>query len=844
MLCAVYIHPANNGAPRSVTLGVAPKGTVGAGMQKHKRAVLLGGSALALLIGAGAANAQTTGAAGGASATATPTAGVAEVIVTANRREAVNTLQSPLAVDAYSGKSLQQLDITSEGDLSKLDPSLNIQTYGPAEERIIIRGVSSVVGATTGVYFDETPLEGGFNSDIPGDNTPMLGLRDIDHVEVLKGPQGTLFGAGSMDGTLRIVTNQPNLNSYSGWVEADVGGVTHGDSLFEGEGGVNIPIVQDKLAVRINVWGEDGGGYINQIIDGNTLKHVNDTQLWGVRGEILWKPTDNFSLLATANYQNTQIDGAQLSTPFIGGLNAPFSPYMGPNPQWTNLQPSQDPYYQDFQLYSLTGKYDLGFGQIIANSSYGYKDEFLGNDTSPQDCSFDICEGTGAFQPTLYTAHPSYWYTTDDLRFASAFKGPFQIVAGVFYQHDHMSYDGSVMNVNRQTGLAPCDSWNQCVADGLVKNGPNGISPFIFDDTHPSNEIQFANNGRQTTDQVAFYTQGDWKILPTLTATVGFRYFTANVEDELITQQNIAPSVTPYGFDGGYVLGVVTKPYLSTKAGGSQNSPTYNASVLWEATPDVSFYVRAASGFRLGGINEEATIASQTGTTIPFFYGSDSLWDYEGGVKAYLLDRTLYLDLTGFHIDWSNEQENGIAHGTFDYILNAGKTTTNGLEFDATWRPLPELTLSGGVTYVDARLASDLPASVVSAGTPGVTGDPMPFVPHWQATGQAEYDHPLTDRITGYLQGDFAYHGSSFSAFEPTTAAQNAAGNGDYDTAIPAYWLLDLKAGVRWDKYDVSVFVRNVANTFAWAGANPNDGGLFVYTAPPRTIGVRVSARY
>jgi outer membrane receptor protein involved in Fe transport len=128
----------------------------------------------------------------------------------------------------------------------------------------------------------------------------------------------------------------------------------------------------------------------------------------------------------------------------------------------------------------------------------------------------------------------------------------------------------------------------------------------------------------------------------------------------------------------------------------------------------------------------------------------------------------------------------------------------------------------------------------VSAGTPGVAGDPMPFVPHWQATGQAEYDHPLNDRYTGYLQGDFSYHGDSFSAFEPGT---KVSGN-DYDTAIPAYWLVDLKAGVRWDKYDVALFVRNVANTFAWAGANPNDGGLFVYSAPPRTIGVRLGAKF
>jgi outer membrane receptor protein involved in Fe transport len=814
---------------------------------QYKRAVLAGASALAILSFADLAIADTAAPPPDAAASQ-----VQEVIVEATRREAVNSLAVPLAVDAYSGKKIVQLDITNESDLAKLDPSLNIQTYGPVEERIIIRGVSSIVGSTTGVYLDETPLQGGFNADIPGDNIPTLGLRDIDHVEVLKGPQGTLFGAGSMDGTLRVVTTQPNLDSYGAWVQGEVAGVNHGDTLFDGSGGVNIPVVKDQLAMRINVWGTDGGGYIDQVISGHTLRHVNDTEQWGVRGEVLWKPNDRFSLLGTANYQNTQVNGAQYSTPYIGGLINVTSPFSGPYAPWTNQQPSQEPYYQDFQLYSLTGKYDLGVGQVILNSSYGYKDEFDANDTSPQDCSYNLCEGTGAFVPALYTAHPSYWYTTDDLRFTSSFKGPVQFVAGVYYQHDHTSYDGSVIDVNRATGLAPCDSWNQCVLDGLVKNGPNGVSPFIFNYTNQANVIQFANNERQTTDQVAFYTQWDWKITPTLTGTVGFRYFTANVEDELITQQNIAPGGTPNGFDGGYVLGHVTKPYVSTRASGKQNSPTYNFSLLWQMSPDVSFYARAASGFRLGGINQEATIASQTGFPIPPSYGSDSLWDYEGGVKAYLLDRKLYLDATIFHIDWSNEQEEGIAHGTYNYILNAGKTTTDGLEFDTTWRATSELTFSGGFTYVDAKLGTPLPESVFKAGTPGAAGNAMPFVAHWQATGQAQYEHPITDRFTGYGQLDFSYHGGSSSAFETTAQGQaqcikvdpTCVVPNDYDTVVPAYFLVDLKAGVRWDKYDASVFIRNVGNSYAWVGANPGVGGVFVYTAPPRTIGVQFSAHY
>jgi len=762
---------------------------------------------------------------------------VTDVIVTATRRNAVNAMKVPLAVDAYAGTTLQKLQITSESDLSKVDPSLNIQTYGAAGERIIIRGISSDVGATTGVYLDETPLEGGYNDDIPGDNTPTVGLWDIDHVEVLKGPQGTLFGAGSMDGTVRIVTKQPDLDTYGGWTDLSESGVQHGDALFEGAAGVNIPVVTDKFGLRAVAWGDDGGGYINQIIDGHTLHDVNDEHLYGFRVEALWKPIDNFSLLATAIYQHTGVDGQQFWTPYVGGLQSPYSAFIGPYPAYTNALPSQTPYFQNYQLYSLTGKYELGFGSIVANTAYGYKDENSITDTSAQDCIYDICEDGGGYPPATYSAHSVFWDSSTDVRFVSNFRGPLQLVTGVFYEYDHEFYQGSVANVNPATGVAPCSTWSACLTDGLIKPGlvrpGEGVSA-----------IQFANDSLETISQVAFYAQGDWKILPNLTATVGVRDFTAKINYDLTTLQNIAPSVTPYGFDCGYVLGCVTKPYLASSQSGNEGQPTYNISLLWAATPDLSLYLRAASGFRLGGLNEAATIAAQAHLSIPTNFGPDSLWDYEGGVKAYFLGRKLYVDVSAFHIDWSQEQETGIAYGIYTYTLNVGRTSVNGIEVNSNWRPTAELTLSGGFTYVDATLAGDLPAAVASAGTPGSKGDQMPFVPHWIGNVQAEYDHALTDRFTGYLLGDVSYHGSSNSAFEPSTPAEIAADTNDYDTRLPAYVLVDLKAGLRWDRYDVSIFAHNVNNAVAWVAANPTDGGVGVYSARPRTIGARLTAKF
>ena len=817
-----------------------------------RAALLLGGSAAALLLAGGVAAAapgQTAVTADAAAASGgVDSAAVAEVIVTANRREATDVLKVPVAVDAYSARTLETQQIHNVSDLGRIDPSLDIQTASAGNERVIIRGVSSDVGATTGIYFDETPLLGGFNDNVAGDNIPKLALQDIDHVEVLKGPQGTLFGAGSMDGTLRVVTNQPNLEDFGGWVNVSAAGVANGDGLFQGGGAVNLPIVKDTFGIRIAAWGESGGGYVDQTIAGVTRQNVNDVSEGGFRVEALWKPNDRFSLVGAANYQHIEVNGAQDWNRFIGGLVSPNSPYVGPFKPYNNVEPTQGRSWQNFQLYWLTGRYHLNFGNIISNSSYGYKDELDAGDTSAQDCVFTICQGGPSF-PAIFVSHPFFSYITEDLRFASEFKGPLQIVAGVYWEHDHQVYNGSVIDGNPKDGTVPCWTWNDCLAAGLVKPG---APYFIPGPIH--NYVQFANSHRQTTDQLAFYTQGDYKLTPTLTLTVGFRYFYARLEQAEITQQNIAPTTAPYGFDCAYVLGCVTIPYQTSHTDGVEKQPTYNFALLWQATPDVSVYGRIASGFRLGGVNEGSTIAAQAGVAVPATFGPDQLWNYELGVKAYLFDRSVYLDATVYHIDWTNQQESAEAQGVFGYELNVGKSSITGVEMSSTWKPISDLTLSGSLTYVAAELGQDLPADVFASGTPGKKGDRMPFVPRLSFSGQAEYEHHFGEDVVGYVEGDFTYHSDSFTAFESSPACVPGTGTGpgnpctavppDYYTQLPSYFLLNFSGGVRWDKYDVGVFIQNATNTAAWMTASANNGGVLVHSPRPFTAGVRLSAKY
>ncbi|MEI9963413.1 MAG: TonB-dependent receptor [Caulobacteraceae bacterium] len=787
---------------------------------------MAGASALALLTAAGAAGAQTAagpGAEAGASS-------LSEVVVTATRRGEQNVQNIPMAIEAFSGPTLDRYNIKSIDDLGKIDPSVSVQHFGAIQQQIIIRGISSNTGQTTGVYLDEAPLQGGFNTDIFGDNIPGLRLHDVDHIEVLKGPQGTLFGAGSMDGTLRVVTVKPKFNQVEGMVEGTLAGVQSGNAYEDGDAVLNIPIVNDKVAARAVAWGESGGGFIDQYIAGHVNKDVNDEHMYGGRLSVLVNPTPRLSILGAVNYQSTVVDGSGSWTLGLGATAEAGGPEQGPFPPYENHSPSLEPYHQRYMLSTITAQYDLGFGSIIATSSYGTKDELQLEDTTPSDCSYFLCSDYGD-PPATYSPHVQFHNATEEIRFSSNFQGPFQIVAGGYFERDAMLYDGAVISVDPATGAAPCDTYASCDAAGLNIPGVNPATGI------GNSAIQFASEDHFTVKQYTVYGQADYKIFDNLTLTVGARYFAADLDDKQINQQSIYPD---------FFEGVVDTPSVTSQNHSHETKPTFNFAVLWAATPDVSFYARASSGFRIGGINQAATIASQEGIPVPAAYGPDSLWDYEAGAKIYLLDRRLYLDMAGYHIDWDGEQETALANGVYSYTLNVGKTTVNGGEFSATYKPVPDLTLQGSISYVDAQLAADFPTSVTNSGYAGVKGDRAPYVPHVTFAGRADYQHPISDSVVGYAQTDFKYRSDEYTAFAPTTAEQlgNAGAVSDFYTRLPPYFLLDLRAGVRWDRYDVSLFMNNVTNKAAWAGAQPKLDAIRIFSPPPRTFGVHLTAHF
>jgi iron complex outermembrane receptor protein len=732
-----------------------------------------------------------------------------EIVVTATRR-AQSLKDTPVAIGVTSGESLTRENISSFQDLTRIQPALVVNNQGTSGNQFVIRGVLSDIGATTGFYVDEVPLVGGGALEESGDGKPGLRLHDVERIEVLKGPQGTLFGAGSLAGTLRIIVNKPKTSEIEGGGGLSVGFIDGGHALQKADAYFNLPL-SSTLAVRATGWGEFGGGYIDQKTGRSRnlhLSNVNDREVLGGRFQMLFEPTDAFRLLASATYQSIKVDGTQAWT-------LSERPYLA-------TTRTQEPYSDRYTLYSLTGEYDTGVGTITAIGSYAKQygrmvaDSTLTGEILAGIATRIFCAGGVPAFPGLscpvdpglisYVNTQHFKNYTAELRFASKFDGPFQIVTGGYFERDVNNSQATAPRADPANGLVTCHDIQECSAINLRKN------------------IPYAFAGRQAVDQWAVYGQVDWKILDTLTMTAGVRYYSA---DSYNSRQSVQGFVTG-------VVNIIDTPALPEVKRTSDDSPSYALSLLYEMTPTISFYARAASGFRLGGPNGSVELAEEQGIVIPPSYGSDSLWSYEIGGKAYLLDRKIYTELTLYQMDWSDQQIRAADRtGTFDYVVNAGRTRIRGAEFSLNYNT-DRLTIGGGVAFTDAKLTRDLPADVVAGGTIGLKGDRMPRVPRWNASAQMEYRMPLGNG-EGYLQSNIAYRGSSHYSFND----QNR-----FNDKLPAYTLIGAAVGWRIGPADLGIFAENLTNGGERAGLSAKPDATRVYAVTPRTIGLRGQFRF
>jgi outer membrane receptor protein involved in Fe transport len=682
-----------------------------------------------------------------------------DIIVTAQKRS--EKLQNvPISVTAITQQELERRGITNLYAVSRIAPSLAVVSSGPGENNLIVRGISSVAGsaATVGYYLDDTPIAASSNAALLSTRGVIdPSMMDIARIEVLRGPQGTLYGSSSMGGTVRYISNQPKLDAVEGLIHGEASDTAHGGFNWNLNGVINLPVVKDKVALRVAAYYRDEDGYIdryaiaptNYLAADPTAKkqnNVNTYKTYGVRAALLIQPTDTLSITPSFLYQYTK-----LGSPFtFDGVPGSLSnPIQVRDVDETNVQKSW--------IANLTIKQQIGPIELLSSSSYYRRDVRLQDDSSKV---INYFFGTPTVSPvTMYGSYRNKEFT-QELRASTSFDGPFQLLIGGFYHN---------------------------VTAPLASSIPYPSS-FPYRTTAPFSSFNtiYAGTRNATLKEYAGFGEASFKITPTLTARAGVRVFQVD-QDFYQSGDGL--------FNGGF---------SEVSNDSHDHGVTPKFTLQWQATPDKLLYVTASKGYRPGGPNNPAP-ASLCGAEVQGLglsqgqlnrYSPDNLWSYEAGVKTSWLGHRLTVNGSAFYIDWSRVQQQIVLQCGFNITANFGKAVSKGGELEVEFRPTENLTLGGGFGYTDASLKNDVP------GTAAKSGDPLQNVPKWTASGSIEYRRKLNDAFKGFGRIDYSYLGPA---------------NFIYDRASPFYRrpgfsIFNARIGIDPVKgpWEASVFVNNI----------------------------------
>ncbi|WP_343699793.1 TonB-dependent receptor [Caulobacter sp.] len=755
------------------------------------RALALGASALTSLA-AGQAFAQDSGS-------------IEEVVVTALKRS--TTVQTtPISVSAVTEKSLQALGAAGIQDYFRTVPNLQVDGNSPTSRRLTLRGVRSAGEATVGLYYDETPLTGPAGTTADASSTSAdVNLFDAERIEVLRGPQGTLYGSGSMGGTLRVILNKPDATRYAGAVEAQGTTTKGGSAGYSVKGMVNVPLIEDKLAARLVLYKTEGGGYVDDVL--LNKKDINDQHSSGGRLMLGFTPTENLTINASGLYQKTVLDGQNSWYPAVGkyATNARV------------IAPTSD----NLRMYNVTGKWDLNFATVTATSSYykwtllrnsDYSPTLSGSRANATSCRNYIAGGpapAGSTNPACNATQLAAYTAYADSRTPGALYQPMGLTS---WNHE-LRMTGSLFDDKvGWTAGAYLEKRDDYIESKVAKG--DAVTGII----NPNDLTAWRHVGTET-KQTAFFGEVSWKPVEKLTLTGGLRRFKY---DKTVSGQVLISNFITQSYAGAPA---------QVDAGADGWVSKLNAS--YQVTSDVMVYAVAAKGFRPGGANNVPGLASAL-----LGYQPDSLWNYEGGIKSQWFDRRLTLNAALYQIDWSNMQISATsANGAFSYLTNAGKAKIKGFEIEATARPITGLTISGTAAIVDAKLTEDQANStILITGSTGLRGDEFPNVAKYSGSAAVEYTWPLSGDMNGLLRADYAYVGESASQFRPTYVFYEK--QGDYGYA-------NLRGGIEGPDWGAYVFINNVTDevglmSVTSAVNNPKQ----VVSINPRTAGFQIRKRF
>jgi iron complex outermembrane receptor protein len=700
------------------------------------------------------------------------TTNLQEVVVTAERR--TENIQSvPMSMSALTGPQLAARGEYQFQDYVGRVPGLTLIDDGALGSQLVIRGLTSggtVVNSPVAVYIDETP----YTAVGPWAGSyivaPNLDTFDMDRIEVLRGPQGTLYGAQALGGLLKYVTNPPDPSKFA--AAAQVGGdsVYNGTTGFDVHGMLNLPL-SPRAAARFVGYDRYYPGYIDDPSRG--LTGINGSHFAGGRVSLLYMPTESLSLRLSGLYQRHTWGDNGNEDVYSGSL----APIYGPLVQERIVG---QPGYSKNEIYNLTVNYDLGFANLLSSTSDSlFQDNGIVDYSAEFGALISRILGGPYGMVDLYQPHDRAF--TQEIRLSSRSNRALEWQLGVFYT-DQRGAD--VEN------FIPTDLTEKTVLYNYPTNLGSSVIPVRY-------------------REYAGYANLDYHFSPTLDLGIGGRYSS--------NEQTFHESAS------GIFFGPTD---INTSSSG--NDVTYSADLRWRPTRKQMWYARVATGYQPGGPNDYLP----TSNTASPSYESSTATDYEMGLKATLLDDKLLANLDVFTIEWRRIQIEAVIGG-FNTFTNAGEARSSGVEWQFTYSPFDGLTTSLNGAYTHAYLTAPTPVAVN-----GQVGDRLPGAPLISGSVGAEYQRPLTRRLSAFTGVSWRFTGNHYSDF-------TAVGNRQQ---IPSFQILDVRAGVQADRWSATLYVKNLANKIAIDYVRPEtrtaSGPESAVIYPPRTIGLSLSTTF
>lgn len=753
-------------------------------------------------------------------------AAIEEVIVTATKRGEQSAQDIPFSITAIGEEQLKVMNVADFEDFAYQVPGLTFLDQSPGERRYVVRGIQSAGQQQVAVYYDEVPLPGVQSSTSDsGSQTPDLKLFDVERVEVLRGPQGTTFGANSQAGTVRFILNKPRLDAFEVSVGAEFGHTSHSDDdNFELNGMLNLPIIEDRLGLRVVAYGGEDAGYVdNRVL---VLEDINSVETSGLRTLVRWSPSDTFTLDGMFWYQDRDLGGDNRYHPFDTygvrpGTDQGSKDNVSPSTFFETGKFLVGDQAQTFKpdeqtIYSITGNWELPIGNLTATGSY-YERDFGFKFDSTWIILFLGAEGVrDDLFPALTNQRQSLEQDQFEIRLSSTGDGPWQWVVGAFFRDRESKFQSFVPVVN-EDGLTFDPGTPFTGNSAAVGAGIPGCHPCVF-----------ARIANKDIEETAFFGEVSYAFTERWEATVGVRSFSVDQSEfgERFFQFALFPSAIP--------------PPDMVEIDDDETITKFE--LAFRPTESATIYALRSQGFRLGGTNNQAIVA------VPQLFRSDELINYELGFKTSWLNNSLVLNGAAFMLEWEDLQVAGQdPTGAFGFIGNAGSAEVNGMELEIFAKPSTAWDLTAGVSWLPTReLTADQISDEVVA--PGRDGDLIPRIPEVTANLMAQYSYDFTGGLSdwgGYIRGEYAYrsHSNTELRVAPLPGSAPSPNNRFQDE----YAIVNFRAGFVNDGTGLAfaVFAENLldeeGDVFIGVG---NGEPTFKYTNRPRTIGFEVTKQF